>query len=322
MVMHVCHSHLVIAIIFGCVTITLKSCSPTELVLENVDVDIDADIDADRAIVIKEVRKPNTELPNSCSYNGMSCSAQGMAIWGDSMFRLFHSGICETIDISNLPTARVVKTCALGLYSPSNHCNCTQVFVDENGRSFLYVSSAQYIAGEQGKCYVEQINNDSFTHVQTISVSSIDLLKNYSGINIICGDDGFLWIFGLNRQGKNMIFLKARRPSFQEEDIVLGNYDVVDYWMDSEFSYDKDITQGGTVHKGYLFAVFGTGSTNRRIAVYNTTSHQKVGDIDLNEMVKEEPEDCDFIGDDLVLVINGGKGFYQISFEIREQGNI
>ena len=292
-------------IYFYCI---LVSCTSTVII---PDYDL---VDEEDKVEMTSIWKPDNSLLNSYTDNGTTFSSQGMAVCGDLVYRLFHSGYCQRIDVSDLQLPKVIDTSELGSFSRKNHGNCAQIFVDSAEDTLLYVSSAQYISGEQGKCYVEHINNNSFELIQTISLSFIDILKNYSGIDIICGDDGFLWAFGFNHQGKNMIFLKARKPSIQEGRLVfLNNSDVYDYWIDPDYSYDTSVTQGGCVHCGHLYSVFGTATTNRHIAVYNTASHHKVGDIDINSFVREEPEDCDFIGDNLLISINGGKGFYLMS---------
>ena len=272
---------------------------------------------ADR-IKLVSIKKIYSTLSNSCSYQNKSQSGQGMAIQGDRMYRLFNSGICKIYSISDPNDPLLISTLEMGSYGKDNHCNCAQFDIREDGSVFLYISSVRELNGLRGKCYVEKITGTSFKLVQTITVGEISFLSNYKGFNIICGDDGYLWLFGFDISGDNMVFVKALKPSVLLPNVELGEDDVVDYWFDSDYTYNESVTQGGTVHGGYLYSVFGTKSTNRHIAIYDINRHHKVGDINLNEFVKEEPEDCDFYGNDLILAIYGDAGYYALSLDFDE----
>lgn len=289
--------------------LSVSSCS--------AQVDNGIDIVADK-IKLVSIKKINTTLNNSCYYDNKSQSGQGMAIHGNKMYRLFNSGVCRVYEISDPMNPTLISTFAIASSGKDNHCNCAQIGIAEDGSVLLYVSSVRDLNGLRGKCYVEKIAEQSTTLVQTISVGVINLLSNYKGFNIICGDDGYLWLFGYDVDGNNMVYVKANMPSLEYSNYTIEEKDVVDYWIDTDYSYKDSVTQGGVIHKGYLYSVFGTAKTNRHIAVYNTDNHHKVGDIDINGYVKEEPEDCDSFGDDLILAINGGLGFYSLTLAIGE----
>lgn len=272
------------------------------------------DIIADKIILVS-IKKINSTLSNSCYYENKSHSGQGMAIYGNKMFRLFNSGLCREFDISDPKNPLLISTFKMGSYGKDNHCNCAQIDTLCDGSVLLYISSVRELNGFRGMCFVEKVTEQSTTLVQTLVVGDIRLLSNYRGFNIICGDDGYLWLFGYDVNGKNLIFVKINKPSLEYSNYTIEDKDVVDYWIDTDYTYNKSVTQGGSVHNGYLFSVFGTMRTNRHIAVYNTDNHQKVSDIILNDQVSEEPEDCDFWGDYLLLSIYGGNGLYELALD-------
>ena len=264
-------------------------------------------------IVLDTIWKINNTLDNSCKYKNEVFSGQGMAILNDTLYRLFHSGVCIASDISGLEAPKTLFTTELGSRIESNHCNCAQFDYPSLGEGLLYVSSVKELNGERGECYVERVCGEKAELIQTISIENVGILDNYKGVNIICGDDGLLWIFGYNIQGTKIIVAKARKPSISEGfKVLLTDSDIIDYWFDSDLSYKISVSQGGTIHNGYLYFVFGSRTGYKHIVVYNTATHQKVGNIELNDCVYEEPEDCCFKGDTLLVSIYGGKGYYAL----------
>lgn len=255
-------------------------------------------------IIVDSIRKTGLDVRNYYYENGAFHSAQGMAIHNSIMYRLFDTGFCQTYSIEDIDKPLYISSFPIGSFSEVNHCNCAQFIPELDGELYLY------IAGLRGKCYVERITQDSSQLIQTISLKKLKIFNNSQRLNIICGDDGFLWLFGSDDGGRNLIFAKAKRPSLNEANAVLDINDIIDYWLESDYCYEDSVWQGGMVYSGNLFFVFGTKDSNRHIAIYNTYTHEKVNDIDLNDAVLEEPEDCDFFNDRIVLSINGGKGYY------------
>lgn len=267
-------------------------------------------------ISLDSIWKANNSINNSCSYNKSTFAGQGMSIFGQKMYRLFHTGICRVYDISDIENPKEITLFELGSFSSSNHGNSAQFDIREDGTAFLYVSSARELNGERGRCFVERIDDEGASLVQTITFDRIHLLSSFKGVNTICGDDGNLWVFGFNTLGTRMLFAKVRKPSLDEGAVIeLSDSDILDYWYDSQYKYRSSVTQGGMIRGGYLFSVFGTSSTNRHIAIYDIKSHDKVGDIDLNAYVPEEPEDCDCYDGKILLSIYGGLGYYVLSLK-------
>lgn len=259
-----------------------------------------------RVFDIGEIRKVAKGFQNECPFDGFSLIGEGVAVNGTTMYRVYDKGVCQTFDISDIENPKPIATFELGSYVPSNHANCSQFFQDEDGTVYLYVS------GLRGKCFVERITETSSSLVQTISLNEMDLFQGSKRLNMICGDDGFLWLFGSDNKGECLLFAKARRPETGEGDVTLKMGDILDYWSDSEYVYNESVWQGGKMYEGNLFFVFGTAVSRRHIAVYNIYTHELSMDIDLNEYVHEEPEDCELLDGKILLAIYGGTGYYVI----------
>ena len=257
------------------------------------------------------IKKTGFNIVNSINYQGLDRSAQGMAIENKVMYRFPNTGICETFDISDIENPIPISLFELGSYMHNNHCNSAQFlprFSDEEN-SYLYV------AGLYGKCFVEKINRYSSTLVQTITLGQLDMLCNQQMFNIICGDDFSLWLFGEDEADRKLHFAKIKRPDLSNEDYYIKESDILDHWSESDYVYNDSVWQGGKVYNGKLYFVFGTYSSNRRIVVYDTSTHNRVDIIELNDNIVEELEDCDILDGKIVLTINGRNGYYVLNKE-------
>lgn len=255
-------------------------------------------------VVIESIDKTAENLENYCAFDGKYYSAQGVSVIGNTLFRLYDTGLCKVYDISDLSQPRILSTFQLGSRNPNNHCNCSQIRLTSTGDTLLYV------AGLSGKCFVERLSISSSTLVQTITLPPMSLLDNSQSMNMICGDDGFLWLFGESRSTRKLFFARVRLPELSEGDVVLKPDDILDCWSESNYVYTDSVWQGGMVYNGNLYYVFGRGESNRHIAIYNVYNHKKVNDIILNGIVTEEPEDCEMIGEYILLSIYDGTGLY------------
>lgn len=258
---------------------------------------------------IYTIRKTGLNVINNLTYNGRFLSSQGVAISDDILFRLYDSGVCQTYNISDIDNPIPLNIFELGSFYSSNHCNTAQF-----GSNDLYnngIPLILYVASVRGKCFVEEIYESYSVLAQTISLKQLEVFFNTNSLNIISGDDSYLWIFG--SQGDKLVFGKARKPLLSEGDVELSEDDIIDYWYESGYNYSDNAWQGGKVYNGKLYFVFGSSNTHKHIAIYDTKTHSKIEDIILDGFVSEEPEDCEIIGDDILLMTYGGKGFYIIS---------
>lgn len=252
------------------------------------------------------IRKTGFNIINSINFQGLNRSAQGMAIDNYVMYRLYDTGICQTFDISDIENPIPICQFELGSYMQSNHGNCAQFLPRFSDEEYSYL----YVAGLQGKCFVERINRSSSTLVQTITLGKLEMFNNQQRFNIVCGDDSCLWLFGEDEIDRKLHFAKIKRPSLNIGDYCIGQSDILDYWSESDYVYDECVWQGGKVYNGKLFFVFGTPSSKRRIVVYDTNTHSKVETIELNDYISEELEDCEILDGKIIIAIYGGRGYY------------
>ena len=254
------------------------------------------------------IRKVGTYTVNSLTYKGINRSAQGMAINGNVMFRLYNTGVCQTFDISDIDNPIPLHVFELGSFWHKNHCNSAQ-FIKKS--LFEQAPSLLYVSGLFGKCFVEEVTDSTSKLVQTITLNKLTIFNDFNHVNIICGDDNYLWFMGGSTT--TLHFGKLRKPDITEKDVILTEEDVLDFWSESDYIYSESVWQGGKVYNGLLYFVFGSNSSHSHIAIYDTATHLKVEDIELDSYVKEEPEDCDIVDGNIILTINGGKGYYIIS---------
>ena len=232
-------------------------------------------------------------------------AGQGVAVRDNIMYRLYDSGLCQTYDITDFANPVKVASFGLGSRQSSNHSNCGQFYVDENGDSFLYVSGLK-----GGKTFVEQITETGATLVQTITLPQMEFLNRTATLNAVCSDDGYLWYFGSG--GDKLLFAKARKPDLSEGDVTLGEDDFLDFWSVDGYVYKSDVWQGGKVYGNLLFFLFGAKGSNAHLRVYDTRAHEEIMDIDLSSVVRNEPEDCELISKGILVVTNGGSNYYLI----------
>ncbi len=246
----------------------------------------------------------NSDMSTMVYVDGKQLTAQGCAIRDNYLYRFYDRGYCKVFQIENDYNMSFVKEFKLGSYQEGNHGNSAQ-FENKMGNTLLYV------AGTKRKCYVELLEGNKSKILQTISLD----LKNYSmDFNIICGDDDFLWAFGGMKPHGTFILLKFRKPLISEGNITLLDTDILDSWIISpHYSYWDSVSQGGKLYNGKLYLVFGSAVTGKKIVVYDIKRREIVFSIPLDDVVEEEPEDCEIINSDiLLLVVYGGKHYYLI----------
>ena len=255
------------------------------------------------------VKKIAAGIDTSCQFDGRNYAGQGFAECLGIGYRLYDTGLCQTYDLSDLESPRKIASFALASRGSKNHSNCAQFGLDEDGNPLLYVS------GLSGKCYVERISSEESSLVQVVTLPALEVFNISQTMNIICGDDGFLWAFGSALFENALTFAKLKKPLLSEGDVTLSGLDVIDFWTEENYVYSQSVWQGGMVYGGLLYFVFGTTKSKRHIVIYDTKTHQKVSDIDLNSIVREEPEDCDLVDGQIVLTVNGGSGYYLIDLK-------
>lgn len=277
-----------------------NACDKPDLDIEEEDVWIQ-DFEFTTDFKVKQIYKTGEGVENKYEGN----AGQGVAVWDHIMYRLYDTGYCQTFDISNLTAPKKLSSFALGSHMGPNHANCAQTSLDENGDLLLYVSGLK-----GGKTFVERITTTGSTLVQTITLSPLEILGKTVTLNCVCSDDGFLWYFGSG--GDKLYYAKARRPLLSEGDVTLGLDDILDFWSESNYVYREDVWQGGKVYGNFLFFLFGINGSTAHLVVYDTRVHKRILDINLSDVVREEPEDCELIPQGILVVTNGGNHYYLI----------
>lgn len=294
--------HLFLLLLAGLVC---GSCEAQELEELEEFKDLDSEwiqrVEMNGEFKVKHIFQTGEGMENRCQ----TWSGQGVSVRDSIMYRLYDTGLCQTFDISNLAKPLKLATFELGSHMPTNHANCAQSFIDDNGDLLLYVSGIR-----DGKTYVERIHTDSSTLVQTITLAKMDIIGGTTSLNAVCSDDGFLWFFGSS--GGKLLFVKTRRPLLDEGNVILQEDDILDYWDDSGYVYNDDVWQGGKVYNNLLFMLFGASGNKGHLAIYDTRAHKRIMDVDLSSALREEPEDCELIPQGILIVTNGGSNYYII----------
>ena len=259
--------------------------------------------------VIVTVRKIGLNMRNGLKYEGRQYAAQGVAIWDKTLYRLYDTGICQSFDISEIEKPLLISTFPLASYQKTNHSNGGQFL---SIRETTIDSPFLYVSGSLGRCFVESISDKSSTLIQTITIDEEEIAQQNVRLNIVCGDDGFLWAFGRNVEKRELWFAIFPKPNLSKNTVRLCYDDMIDFWTEPNYIFEKSVSQSGKIYNGRLYYVFGTEKTDRHIMIYDTKSHKKILDYDLNQYVKEEPEDLEIIGKSIYIFINGGTGYYVI----------
>ena len=160
------------------------------------------------------ITRYDSAIPMSVYADGMIMQAQGCAIYRDYLYRFYDGGFCKVFNIkeSGLVFQNEFK---LGCYHYGNHANCAQI---DNNSGLLYVSDFL-----QRRCYVEKLSVGKANSelVQEIEIAESEKLGNCH-LNIICGDDGYLWAFGGPENGSGKLhFFKFNLPDIEERKKII-----------------------------------------------------------------------------------------------------
>lgn len=282
--------------------VVISACNSLESdCVDELDNDWIMHLDGRNLIEVKHIYKIGDGIENNCQ----GFSAQGVFVKDSVMFRLYDSGLCQTFNVSDLTKPVKIGAFELGSHNYSNHANCAQGYVDENGELLMYVSGLY-----GGKTYVEKITATGSELIQTITLPEMNFLGRTVALNAVCSDDGELFFFGAG--GDKLLFARARRPILKESDVTLCEDEFLDFWSEDGYVYDEDVWQGGKVYNGLLFMLFGSRNSRRHLAIYDVESHVRIMNIDFSDTILEEPEDCEIIPEGILVVTNGGNSYYLI----------
>ncbi len=250
-------------------------------------------------------RFDNGVLSTMAYVDGESLTAQGCAIKDNYLYRFYDKGYCKVFRFDNDYKLSYIKEFKLGSFQNGNHANCAQFDIKTG---FLYISEFY-----QSKCNVEKIllEEGNSELMQEIVIKRSDIL-NFSYLNIVKGDDGFLWAMGGPAEGpETLFFYKFNAPDLSNKQVTLTDKDIVDCWIFENSMY----IQGGVVKDKYLFFLFGISTSQKKVLIFDTNTHALVLQLNLDEVVIEEPEDIDIIDNKVLITVFGSSVYYVIDLE-------
>ena len=240
-------------------------------------------------------------------------SLQGMDIIQNRIFVMQDGGFCRVYDYR---TKLLLDSFPLASCRPGNHCNTANFGIEKAKGSSLpvmYVSVGKPGDTDEYACYVE-----SFTchkgHYQANLVQTIRMdqsgfrQKGWQSIWgcpnwVIDKERRHLWAFSAVKRtivketgpfhNNKYVATKFRLPLLKEgKEVILTAHDVLDQAV---MEFDAYVTQGGTMKDGKIYYVFGFGKegtrTPAKMRIYDTDSRTILARWNLEDIVKEEPED-------------------------------
>lgn len=222
-------------------------------------------------------------------------SAQGMAVWKNRIYALYHGGDCVVYDFKRCRTAgEFVVEAARG-----THCNNASFGVEYAGRKsecpLLYISEC----GGERRCFVVDISARGARQVATIRFGG-------SGIVSYCDwfvdrENRHLYTFGKNTEA-GVTIRRFALPTMAEMeaaggDLTLGDSDIL--W---ESKYPKDyfiITQGSCITGGRIVLPTGyPGKGGCFIHVLDADSGRRIERYCIDD-IGREPEGVCPVGDEI-----------------------
>ena len=207
----------------------------------------------------------------------------------------------------------------------NNHANSASFGIERVGRNkypVMYVSECN----DPCRCFVENVTDSGAVLVQTIALDR-------EGIDSIARD----WV--VDRRGKTIYTISRRTYSSgkewtcahrinqyrlprlgEGEYVVLSQKDVLN-------SYDilfPNVLQGAAIKKNFMYLPVGLEDNKihynrkdkeRALIVVNLKTCKVERKIDLMDITKNEPEDCDFYKGKLLLYCGQSGGIYEIPYK-------
>lgn len=237
-----------------------------------------------------------------------SKGAQGLAIYGDYLFRLYQYGYCYVYDISDISNIFLVNTFKLGSYATNTHPNCAQFAptppLADTGFPLLYVT----LGNSKEQMAIEKVSLDGSECLKRVIVNDTDGRPslNTTRSNWIIGDDGYIW--GMSNSGMpgepnyTIHFYKLILPESEEKIQTLNIADAIDHFTDDDYENLPGTWQGGMVRNGKLYFLFGTTRVKRELRIYDTMTHERLAIVDLQKITTAEPEDIDVWQDNKIII--------------------
>lgn len=240
-------------------------------------------------------------------------SAQGMAICDDYAFLLNDSGLCRIYDLKK---KEVLCDFPLKSANPRNHANSASFgieYLDSNSQyPAFYISECRI----PSRCFVEDVTLGCSRLIQTLRFE-----KNGKSalVHTWIVDAISRKLYGLTSQKKQnggtcILIRRFRLPSLSEGDIVFTEKDI-----EEEFDISiPNLLQGGAIRDNILYLPMGlhgkgdTEMSERAIVLIDLRQQKVIDKIVLNDLTKNEPEDVDFYGGELLMYCGQQGGLWKI----------
>lgn len=257
---------------------------------------------------------------------------QGIAIYGDKLYRLFVGGYCAVYDLSvaDGSSQEALGSFALGSVASSNHAgvgNFSDTVLSGYDVPPLYVSAGD--ANSPSTCFVEQISESngaySSTLLQTITLDQSGFgeagLQTFFPWGKWCPYGDFLYLVSsltrangsTDRRTNKYIVTKFALPS-TSADKTLTASDVLEQFT---LPFVDEFAQGMTIKNGKMFQVFGypEGGFPARVSVISLPSHAPIATLDISKTAASsyELEDC-AVYDGKLVVGSTSNDVVQITF--------
>jgi hypothetical protein len=249
-------------------------------------------------------------------------AAQGMAVYGNTLFLLNNGGHCRIYD---LKSKELVSDFDLESADKENHCNSASfgVAFPEGNEEFpaFYVSECY---GER-RCFVESITSNGSRLIQTLSLGT-DGVESRSFDWVVDRKQKFLYAIAtaseeLDAIGtRKYLITKLPLPALDLDNVVFKQNDIIEQF---EISF-PNLSQGASIYGDYLYLPVGLHDypaaaerphySHRDIIVVSLKSKKVVQTIDIHHLVKGEPEDMDFHDGNIILYCGQSDGgVYKLS---------
>ena len=252
---------------------------------------------------------------------------QGMAVFGDLVVSLKNTGIA-TLYRYNGKKLKYLGTFDMDIHSPSNHANVacfgTQ-FIGGDKVPLLYVSKCNplFQNGLDKILYVERLHPENLSTQLVQKIAFIDEDKSFLG-NFqwaVDKENKFLYAFGNNYQksGNEHFVLKFPLPVYRDEKdsvVIFTKKDALEnYVLDDYYHFDRFLSlQGCSVNNGMMLIPTGGGrpADPSSLYVWDLANRCMKSVLDIRNVTRGEPEDCDLWQDRILLQTQGW--LYELSF--------
>ncbi len=244
-------------------------------------------------------------------------SAQGMAIWRDSVYIFNDGGNCR---VMNLISGRLIREFKLESYNKNTHVNtaCFSSFYSkELGYPIIYIGE-YYMPS---RCFVEGIKDKNSVLLQTIEFQKEGIPQFVHGWIV---DDRSKSLYAITRsdsqkgksQSGGVRIWRFHLPKLRDmPHIVLSDTDSIESFT---VYFDNGI-QGSKIRGKYLYISTGLDEmshdkfdSQRAIQIIDLKKKKLVKTIDLTCVTVNEPEDIDFYHGKCLLFCGQNGGIYEV----------